>query len=729
MTAPRRLTAGARLGPYEIVGLIGAGGMGEVYRARDRRLRRDVAIKVLPAAVARDPHRLRRFEQEALATASLNHPNILAVYDVGTHDGSPYVVSELLEGQTLRAPLDAERRVQSEADSSSTGAGRLPVDRVLDYAKQIARGLAAAHAKEIVHRDLKPENLFVTADGRLKILDFGLAKLTGAAEAAATTATGTGAGVILGTVGYMAPEQVRGQPADARSDIFSLGAILYEMLAGRRAFAGASASDTLSAILRDEPRPLTQIDRTRPPALEAIVRRCLAKRPPDRFQSAPDLVAALEAVEARPEAASRSWSVASVKARRWARTPVTALVAAAVVAVGILGWVLAGRTFVSTVEAASIVALPARVYGAEEFRYLTDAIPATLSTHLSQVEGLDTKVPPTSLEFEQVKGDLTRIADAYDVTSCVLSSVTASGDRLVLNVQLVEPRSRRLRWSQEYEGPRASYLELIRQAAEGLREALRPAASPIGSTAGLTANSEAELALRQGQHHANRYNNLHHEADYRIALASLTRALELDPKLSEAAAEIADLHLYRKVADDSAETAIPEAERWAHHALQIDGRTARAWAALVWAETWQPKASSRKMVEFGLKAAAFGPRCAPCQTSLGIGAPRIIHARSCRRARSGAPGPAVSDFEGERGRVPAVSRSHRRGAAAGRPGPRSRARLSVGTATEDRDAGRPRPHRRSSGTPRTSGAARAGKAATRLLLLPRTARGLTRPRH
>ena len=335
VTATHRLTAGARLGPYEIVGLIGAGGMGEVYRARDRRLRRDVAIKVLPAAVASDPHRLWRFEQEALATASLNHPNILAVYDVGTHDRSPYVVSELLDGHTLRAPLDAGRHVQSEADSSGTGAGRLPVDRVLDYAKQIARGLAAAHAKEIVHRDLKPENLFVTADGRLKILDFGLAKLTGAAEAAATTATGTGAGVILGTVGYMAPEQVRGQPADARSDLFSLGAILYEMLAGRRAFAGASASDTLSAILRDEPRPLTQIDRTRPPALEAIVRRCLAKRPQDRFQSAPELVAALEAVEARPEAASRSWAVASVQARRWARTPVTALVAAAVVAVGI----------------------------------------------------------------------------------------------------------------------------------------------------------------------------------------------------------------------------------------------------------------------------------------------------------------------------------------------------------------------------------------------------------
>jgi len=611
------LTPGTGIGPYEIVGLLGAGGMGEVYRARDPRLRRDVAIKVLPAAVASDPHRLRRFEQEALATASLNHPNILAVYDVGTHDGSPYVVSELLEGQTLRASLEAERCVQQEAGSSSGGAGRLPVDRVLDYATQIVRGLAAAHAKGIVHRDLKPENLFVTADDRLKILDFGLAKLTGAAEAAATTATGTVSGAILGTVGYMAPEQVRGQQVDARADIFSLGAILYEVLAGRRAFAGASASDTLSAILRDEPRSLAQIDRTIPSSLEAVVGRCLAKPPEDRFQSATDLIAALEAVEAKREAARGSWSEGSGKARPWGRLPVMALVAAAIAAVAVLGWYLRGRTIVPTVEAFSIVALPAQVYGAAELRYLTDAIPATLSTYLAQVEGLDTKVSPTSVEFEQVKGDLTRIADAYDVTSCVLSSVTVVGDRLVLNVQLVEPRARRLRWSHEYEAPQAGYLELVRQAAEGLRGALMPAASPIGSTAGLTANSEAELALRRGQHYGNRYNNLHHDADYRIALTSLTRALELDPKLSEAAAEIAYLYLYRQNAGDSAETVMPEAERWAHRALQIEGRTATAWAALVWAEGWQPKASSRKLVEFGLKAAAFGPRCAPCQTSLG----------------------------------------------------------------------------------------------------------------
>ncbi|MCA1562811.1 MAG: hypothetical protein LC804_21925, partial [Acidobacteria bacterium] len=299
------------------------------------------------------------------------------------------------------------------------------------------------------------------------------------------------------------------------------------------------------------------------------------------------------------------------------RTVVLALVGISVVAVGIVGWFLAGRTVVPGVEAASIVALPAKVYGAEEFGYLTDAIPATLSTHLAQVDGLETKVPPTSLQFEGVREDLSRIADVYGVTLCVMSSVTVSGDHMVLNVQLVEPRNRRLRWSHEYEAPPASYIDLVRRAAEGLREALKPAASPIASTAGLAANSEAELALRQGQHYGNRYNNLHHETDYRIALAALTRALELDPKLSEAAAEIAYLYLYRQNAGEPAETVIPEAERWALRALQIEGRTAKAWAALVWAEGWQPNASSRKMIESGLKAAALGPRCAPCQTSLG----------------------------------------------------------------------------------------------------------------
>jgi len=221
-----KLETGSQLGPYKIQVSIGAGGMGEVFRALDPRLGREVAVKVLPSRVVSDPEHLQRFEQEARAVGALNHPNIMSVFDFGTHDGAPYVVFELLEGETLRQRL---------------GGTALPVRKALDYSAQIARGLAAAHERGIVHRDLKPENLFITRDGRIKILDFGLAKLTqseegGGATNMPTAAKGTEPGVVLGTLGYMAPEQVRGRPTDARSDIFSFGAILYEMLSGKRAF-------------------------------------------------------------------------------------------------------------------------------------------------------------------------------------------------------------------------------------------------------------------------------------------------------------------------------------------------------------------------------------------------------------------------------------------------------------------------------------------------------------
>jgi eukaryotic-like serine/threonine-protein kinase len=281
------LSFGYRLGPYEIVAPIGAGGMGEVYRARDVRLHREVAVKVLPESFSQDPDRLRRFEQEARAASALNHPGILTIHDFGEQEGSPYVVSELLEGENLR-----ER----------TAGAPLSVRKGLDYAAQIALGLAAAHERGIVHRDLKPENLFVTTDGRVKILDFGLAKLTQPerpgvplSEVATRTAE-TEPGVVMGTLGYMSPEQVRGQPADHRSDIFSFGAVLYEMLSGKRAFAGGSAADTMSAILREDPPELTTADPALSPALDRIVRRCLEKDPQHRFHSAHDLAFALESV-------------------------------------------------------------------------------------------------------------------------------------------------------------------------------------------------------------------------------------------------------------------------------------------------------------------------------------------------------------------------------------------------------------------------------------------------
>jgi serine/threonine protein kinase len=278
------LNPGTRLGPYEIIARVGAGGMGDVYRAHDARLRRDVAVKVLPESLMRDSERMRRFEQEARAIAALSHPNVVAVFDTGTHDGVLYVVSELLEGESLRDRLKT---------------GSIASRKAVEYAVQVADGLAAAHDKGIVHRDLKPENLFLAA-GRVKILDFGLAKLerkdlTSVATAAVTAGgeVDTAAGVVMGTAAYMSPEQVRGQSVDHRSDIFSFGAVLYEMLTGKHAFTGESSVETMNAILKEDPAPIDTAEMKVSPGLEGIVRHCLEKNPAERFQSARDLAFAL----------------------------------------------------------------------------------------------------------------------------------------------------------------------------------------------------------------------------------------------------------------------------------------------------------------------------------------------------------------------------------------------------------------------------------------------------
>src|SRR5438270_2028073 len=307
------LAVATKLGPYEILSPLGAGGMGEVYRARDTRLGREVAIKVLPAGLTDDPERLRRFAQEARAASSLNHPNILTIHDIGSVENekgnSPYLVTELLEGETLRGVL---RRQAASPQPKKTGVGSgenaeehkaacLPLQKAIGFAVQIAHGLAAAHQKGIVHRDLKPENIFVCKDGRVKILDFGLAKLTepdagDRSDASATLSALTQTGVVLGTVGYMSPEQLRGLAADWRSDIFNLGAIVYEMLAGQRPFTGSTSADISSAILREDPPELTAANPRVLPAVDRIVRHCLEKEPADRFQSAQDVAFALQSL-------------------------------------------------------------------------------------------------------------------------------------------------------------------------------------------------------------------------------------------------------------------------------------------------------------------------------------------------------------------------------------------------------------------------------------------------
>ncbi|MBK5255783.1 MAG: serine/threonine protein kinase, partial [Vicinamibacteria bacterium] len=313
----------------------------EVYRAKDTRLGRDVAVKVLPSSLAQDADRLRRFELEARAASSLDHPHVAAIHDIGTHEGTPYIVSELLEGDTLRDRLGTP----------------LPPRRVVEYALQIAQGLSAAHEKGIVHRDLKPENLFVTRDGRIKILDFGLAKLTqpsfgGGVETGAPTMTrGTDPGTVMGTVGYMSPEQVRGRVIDHRSDIFAFGAILYEMLTGRRAFKGDTTADTMTAILKEEPPEISATQPLVPPALDRIVRHCLEKDAESRFQSARDLAFDLEALSVM--SAERVAVTGGLSRRRtWVGVAVLAAIALAA-----LGY-LAGRRATSTTSGSGVTSLP-----------------------------------------------------------------------------------------------------------------------------------------------------------------------------------------------------------------------------------------------------------------------------------------------------------------------------------------------------------------------------------
>src|SRR5215510_2455131 len=306
------IQAGTKLGRYEIRSKIGAGGMGEVYQARDMELGRDVAVKVLPSSFSLDATRLQRFQQEACAAGALNHPNVLIVHDIGACEGAPYVVSELLEGETLQQRI-----------------GGTPIGqrRAIDYALQIANGLAAAHEKGIIHRDLKPDNIFITNDGRLKILDFGLAKLTqpdGNQQQTdiPTRRVETDPGVVMGTVGYMSPEQLKGRPVDQRSDIFSFGAILYEMLSGRRAFHGESPAETMSAVLREDPPELSDTNKSISPALERLVNHCLEKNPEARFHSARDLAFALDALSGSAAVANetmtaQSFVPAAFRVRQW----------------------------------------------------------------------------------------------------------------------------------------------------------------------------------------------------------------------------------------------------------------------------------------------------------------------------------------------------------------------------------------------------------------------------
>jgi serine/threonine protein kinase/tetratricopeptide (TPR) repeat protein len=447
------LISGSRLGPYEIVAAIGAGGMGEVYRARDTRLGRDVAVKVLPAQFASDPGRLRRFEQEARAVAALSHPNILAIHDVGTHEGSPFIVSELLEGETLRDRLKS---------------GGLTIRKAVETSVQIAQGLAAAHEKGIVHRDLKPANVFVTKDGHVKILDFGIAKLTrpdpGPQATTLTPEPSTETGGVLGTVGYMSPEQVRGLPTDHRTDIFSFGCVLYEMLSGRSPFRKETTAETMTAILHEDPPALAGVGREIPPALEGIVTRCLEKRPEDRFTSAHDVALALRAFSGSGELAARLQRAPSPWKwlRRHRRVAVGTAFAVLLAVAGISLWLWKGHGFEhrSGLEPKRIVVLPFENLGAAEDAYFADGMTDEVRSKLESLSGLAVIARVSSDQYKGTTKPPKQIAEELSAPFLLTAKIRwqkggPGASRVRVTPELVEVTGAAApitRWEDSFEG-------------------------------------------------------------------------------------------------------------------------------------------------------------------------------------------------------------------------------------------------------------------------------------
>ena len=531
------LSAGARLGPYETLSPLGAGGMGEVYRARDSRLRRDVAIKVLPQSLAADADALARFEREALAVAALSHPNILAIHDFGTHEGTAYAVMELLEGETLRGKLDS---------------GSIPQKQAVDYALQIAKGLSAAHEKGIVHRDLKPENLFVSKDGHVKILDFGLAKKTETARPEEQTSAPTGsghteAGTVMGTMGYMSPEQVRGLPVDQRSDIFSFGTILYEMLSGKKAFKRDTVSDTIAAILKDEPPELTQSGRNISPALDHIVKHCLEKDRTRRFQSASDVVFNLSE-QSSSSVVSGASGVQLVVPHGNKKKVLIAV--AAVIVLAVAGAFFLRRPHRGESEAGGVkrvAVLPFENLGAPEDDYFADGIADEVRAKLTSVSGLEVIARGSSTPYKKTNKTPRQIADElnanYLLTATVRWQKSAGTSRVHVTPELIEVKdlgAPASRWQQPFDAALTDVFQVQADIATkvaqslgvalGSREENRLAGKPTENLAAYDAYLKGEAASH-GMAAAD-------PPSLRRALAFYEEAVSLDPKFVQAWAAV-----------------------------------------------------------------------------------------------------------------------------------------------------------------------------------------------
>ena len=465
-----RLSAGTRLGAYEIVGPLGKGGMGEVYRAKDTRLGREVAVKVLPEHLAENAEVLRRFEREAKTLAALSHPNILTIHDVGTEQSISFVVMELLEGETLRA------RIAQSA---------LSWEKALQLAIPVAEGLAAAHSKGVIHRDLKPENVFLTSDVRVKILDFGLARFKPPVsqeelKELPTQSRATEAGVVLGTVPYMSPEQVRGESVDARTDIFAFGCLLYEMITARRAFSGNSNAEVTAAILRDEPATLASSVKEIPQELDHVIAHCLEKNPDQRFQSARDLAFEMREIlnlggrASAPavELLSQDRGQGRPRSRRMAVwiTAAFLVFGALMIAlnVGGLRERFRGKPVLGPIDSLAVLPLK-NLSGDPKQEYFADGLTEELIGKLARISALRVISRTSVMEYKSAhKKSLPEIAKELNVDAIVEGSVMHSGDRVRITAQLIYAPTDRHLWAESYERDMSDILALQNDVASAV---------------------------------------------------------------------------------------------------------------------------------------------------------------------------------------------------------------------------------------------------------------------
>jgi TolB-like protein len=566
------------VGPYRVEALVGAGGMGEVYRAHDARLNRDVAVKFLPQEFVSDVDRLRRFEQEARATAALNHPNILSVHDVGTYDGVPYFVCELLSGETLRARL--QRGPQS-------------IREVANYGVQLARGLAAAHDRGIVHRDVKPENLFITTDGRLKILDFGVAKAVAPADVkddmpTATSVRLTEPGRIVGTVPYMSPEQVRGAPTDSRSDVFAVGAVLFEMLTGRAAFEAESANETLSAVLTRDPfAHAEQQGWSRdnwPPPLVQVIRHCLEKDPRERFQSARDIAFGLEVLSGASGSARTAVSAPPDRRRSWMFAAGGAVIVAAL---AIALW-LAGLRREAGGPASgtkSIATLPlANLSGNPQDEYFADGMTDSLITNLAKTPGLAVIARAAVFRYKGKEIDPRKTGQELDVQYVVHGSVQKAEKRVRVNVRLVDVLTGYNVWAQPFDEDIKDVLvmqdTIARRIAEALR--LKLSAADVRRDAGRpTTNQQAYDAYLQGLY----YGHQTAAGSNDRAIEFLEQSVQADPEFALAQATLGSRYMRRVFYEDADRKWEQKAILAVDKALAIEPQLAEGYLAraqLVW---------------------------------------------------------------------------------------------------------------------------------------------------